>query len=327
LVVLIPLYLTSILAISRPKSSRAVPLFLVSLVPPLVPVVVKYLESPAHFLFNNLTFHLYREVDRSLGFMVENKLSVIAKLLVDPHLFVLIVLVIVGLRLHLRRQQLRKPLDFIATPAGMALSQMILVAGVYFLAHATMRQYAIQYIGFAVLFVGLSWDLILNWWHRQPQLRRRLVVATAAACWLVSLAAYTAVYIGGVREHVPPESTRLSEVRKITREVRRLTAPTDTIMSEWAIYPVLAQRPIVPMTEFQIAGFSFPLSHDEYLEYHLGDYEYVREQLDRRTARVMVIAGGVAPYFKAELERGYRPVMSSEGITVWERQPPSEPLD
>lgn len=138
-VVLLPLYLLSIIALNKGNMMNRLTLFAAGLIPPAIPTLIYIIKSPQHFFFDTFMFQLYRDPDKSAMAFILNKFTILARTVIDPHLLTIIMLAVISLILLIRQRQIVSFHDIVTKPEGMALGNLILIAGVYLLPHPILR--------------------------------------------------------------------------------------------------------------------------------------------------------------------------------------------
>lgn len=318
-IVLLPLYILSIIALHKENVIKRLTLFIAGLIPPAIPTLIHIINSPQHFFFDTFMFQIYRESDKSFGAFIANKFTVFLRTIVDPHLLTIIILAGISLVLLIKRRQIANLRDIVTKPEGMASANLILIAAVYLVPHPTIRHYFEQFIGFAIIVIGINLQYILdNLTALTGAVKRKAIIVSVSALYILSLIPYIVNGIWGVRtgDHM----RRQSEVRKITGRMLELAGPADTVFSEWPLYPFLTGQTILPSTEIIGSHWSFPIEHEQYMKYKLCDSTYLRETVSRRIPKLVVVLYKTMQYYADPLQDGYDLAYQSGAVTIYKRK-------
>jgi len=318
-IVLLPPYLLSVLYLSGNFRLKHLSAFVASLLPFAIPTFLKIIQSPGHFFIGNLFFQLNREVNQSLGFIITNRLNTFLRAILDPHLLIIFSLSLLSLYMLLKHKRISSLRDMVVKPEGMAVANLILIAGVYLLPHPVLRQYVSQYLAFGIIVIGFNLGNIIS--AAETRLKpylRRLVITIIASLYLVSIVPYIAIFIFGFRSM--EKRYVLSEVKKVTNEMLSLAKESDTILTEWSGYTFLTRQNNLPYTEVLGTEYKLPLSHDEYMKYRLCDNIYLKEQVERKTPNLVVTVYKPPEYYADVLEDNYDSVFQSDVVTIYKRK-------
>jgi hypothetical protein len=318
-IVLLPPYIISILLLSHDKRLKNLIIFCLSLIPFALPTFLKILESSGRFFYGNVTFQLYREADRSLGFAVSNRIMTYLKALVDPHLLIVFALIALSVVLLIRNRRISGLKDLLVRPEGMALMNMGLIAAVHLLPHPMSRQYIEQYLGFGIIITGFNITQFRQYLEAlfRP-IYRRMFISILAVIYLLSLIPYTAIFIFGTRKD--DRRYTLQEIRKVTDQMLALAGQSDTILSEWPGYLFLTRQTPLRYTEIIGSEYTLPLNHQEYMGYNLADRLYLRDQIEEKTPRLVVNVYKTPEYYAAALERSYEKAYQSDVVSIYKRK-------
>jgi len=317
-IVLLPLYIISILALSQGIRVRNVLIFLVSLMPFTGPTLIRIYDSSANFFYGNLMFHLYKDVDRSFVSIIGSKLEVLAKAVIDPQLLILMILAVFSIG-YLLRSGMKLPGDLVKTPKGMALMNFALIFGVYVLPHPMTRQYIEQYLGFAIIIIVLALPVLLRRLEERirPVYGKSLVTAVAAV-YVLGLIPYFVIFIFGVRAH--DNRYRISEIKKVTSEMLALGGEADTVLSEWPGYLFFTRQTPLRYTELVAHEYNLPLEHKEFLKHKLCDRTYLREKLGEKSPSLVVNVYDTPEYYADILELNYEKAYQSDVVSIYKRR-------
>lgn len=318
-VVLLPLYFLSAVYLSKGKRAKNLIAFTLSLIPFAIPTFLKILESADHFFYNNLMFQLYRESERSIGFVLSNRFMTYLKAALDPHLLIIFILTVVSLWLLFRQKRISFTRDLLVKPEGMAVMNLVLIAGVYLLPHPILRQYIDQYLAFAIIVSAFSFKYILTLLDSLRLNLKRAAMIVFAGLYVLSLIPYVAIFIYGIREY--DHRYRLSEVRKVTDTMQSLAQQSDTVLTEWTGYAFLTKQTPVRYTEIiSTEEYRLPLSHEEFMHYNLCDGIYLRNEVSRKSPKLVVTINQPAQYYAAALAENYDKTFQSDVVSIYKRK-------
>jgi hypothetical protein len=318
-VVLLPLYILSIIALHKENVIKRLALFIVGLIPPAIPTLIHIMKSPQHFFFDTFMFQLYRDPEKSLSAFISNKISVLARTIIDPHLLIIIILAVISFIFLFRQHKISSLKDMVSKPEGMASANLILIAGVYLLPHPILRHYFEQFIGFAIIVIGINLQYILEKLAiLVGTVKQKAIIIFVSALYILSIIPYIVNGIWGVRssDHL----RRQSEVRKITGKMLELAGPADTVFSEWPLYPALTGQPVLPYTEIIGSHWSFPIEHEQYMKYKLCDSTYLRDAVARQIPKLVVVLYKTMQYYADPLRDGYDLAYQSGAVTIYKRK-------
>jgi 4-amino-4-deoxy-L-arabinose transferase-like glycosyltransferase len=318
-VILLPLYIISIMVWHKEGTIKRLGLFIVGLIPPAIPTLIHIIKSPHHFFFDTFMFQLYRDPDKSPGAFLSNKLSVLMRTVIDPHLLIIIILTIISMVLLVRRKQIASFRDMVIKPEGMAVANLILIAAIYLVPHPTLRHYFEQFAGFAIIVIGMNLDYILERLRLMiGAAKQKTLIISISALYILSLIPYIVNGIWGVRSS--DHMRRQSEVRKITGKMLELAGPADTVFSEWPLYPFLTKQQTLPYTEIIGSHWAFPIEHEQYMKYKLCDSTYLRNAVTMKIPKLVVVLYKTMQYYADPLRDGYDLAYQSGAVSIYKRK-------
>jgi hypothetical protein len=111
----------------------------------------------------------------------------------------------------------------------------------------------------------------------------------------------------------------LPVLRKVISQVQNRSLASDTLLSEWAGYAALSQRPQLPGTEH--VGFYFPLDVDQsaYRRNHLVTNGDIVTALRQQRPKLVVIDYQVYPDWKTSLDSNYHLATTVGETLLYER--------
>lgn len=265
---------------SGPKEGRwkiALSILLPAIVISL-PTILLLVNDPARFYFNNLGFHFVRNPGVDLGASLVERVGAIAKFLLNPQIWVVIVGLIVAWK---ARTSARMAGIAGVNPFVLAALFGGVVAFVYLLPSPVHVQYFEQMIPFALIAAVPGFDSFFE----SPRgtlfgLTRRKVVKAFGVLYVLALLPFVVIYLGAIREDDKPYS--IKNMRSLTEFVQSYP-DHGPVLSEWAGVPVLADRPGLPGYEYIGFQYPLPLTWDKMRAYHLpvnGDLDSLLREED-----------------------------------------------
>ncbi len=318
-IVLLPLYIWSVWMLSENSRPKHLAILCASLIPLSVPSLIFLIKSAGSFIYDTFIFQIFRESDRSLGAILQNKISTVLKTVIDPHLLIILILTIISIRLLLRSKRIANIRDLAARPEGMALMNLTLIAIVYLLPHPILRYYVEQFLAFGIIVLAFGIEEIGKVLSRVAgPLQKRMLIGIIAALYVLSILPYVAVYVYGLRK--TDRRYLLAEVKKVTAQMLKFGVPGDTVLTEWAGYHFFTGQ--VPLPQTEILGFQFPLplDHDGYMKLKLCDNVYLKDRVSTKTPALVVTLNRPPDYYAAALHDGYDSVFYSETVTMFKRK-------
>lgn len=317
--VLLPLYLWSALSIVDTRKLRSLVIFFLSLIPFSIPTLVRFVNNPKSFIFDTFLFQIYREADKSLSNIMDNRVTTLLRTVLDPHLLILLSLTGLSIWFMLKARRIGANRQLLKSPEGICLMNLLLIAGIYFVPHPILRHYMEQFLAFAIILIGLNLEeFLLRLKELIRPLQRRVILAILAGAYVFSLVPYIAINIYGIRKD--DRRYLLSEVRKITSEMLRVGHVSDTVLSENAGYLFFTGQTPLPYTE--IIGFHWPLpiEHENYMKYKLCDSTYLKEEIIARVPNIVTIVNNPPSYYSRELYEGYNLAYQSDAVSIFTRK-------
>jgi len=273
-----------------------------------IPATQAMTLSLSFFLFNNLGFHLLKE--NPLGFfdMLALKLTVLGKLLIQPHY-----LIPLGLSLWsvFILSSGRRRGEYSAWQR-MVFHLALIVAGIlavfYFLPHPTLVQYYNQSLIFLII-------------ASLPALRRLYAKAAAwrtiiPALYLLFFLLYPGLYILNIGSRY--RDYKIDHVRRVVAFIKSHTLPEDVVLAEWVGYNIFSQRRQIQSDDYSGFQYVFSTNLVPYGRYRILTDEKVSQILARGEPRLVVIDNYVIPGWKTELEKKYRLLVQLDNTFIYE---------
>ncbi|MBN2226903.1 MAG: hypothetical protein JW763_06030 [candidate division Zixibacteria bacterium] len=319
-IVLVPLYVISLwLTVDRSRRGRMMGAMVLSVIPFAIPTAVKIITAADRFFFNTFIFQLHRADEHSWGYIFTNKALTVLKTVIDPHLLIIAVLTVLSVLIMRKNGRLHGIRDLVTTPEGMALMNLVLIAGIYFMPNPILRQYVEQFIAFGIIVAAFGFSSMRERLRAEATpFQRRAVLGIIAGLYFLSLIPYGGVYLIGMRPD--DKMYTLREVRRITSQMASLGEQSDTVLAEYAGYPFLTRQVPLPYTELVGFEYPLPLDHDGYMKYKLADYVYLRDQISKKIPRLVVTINRVPPAYADVLNEGYMFAYESGGVTIHTRR-------
>lgn len=265
-------------------------------------------------LYNNIGFHLTRDLPPTLSATLYDKLRTIGKLLIDPQVVVILALIVAAVWLgrHRRRRTdwLRRP-DLLCLLAGAALF------GAYLRAYPSLRQYLVQSLPLLIIFAAVGAPRVMEALKNKLQLRARRTLALALAVYVLGIIPYIAIYFVFVRGY--DQKSVQSRVDTVVQVITDNSAPSDTVLAESPIYPLLAQRQPLPLTEF--VGFQYYSLKldDSYRRFNLPDTVYLQRAVRYSRPQLVITDFEPDPGLAARLAGNYELIFSDDYANIYRR--------
>jgi len=318
-IILLPLYIISVVIISRQNRLKNTAVFMAALVPPSIPTLVQMLDSVSHFLYGNLFFQMYRSGDNSLSAIIGNRLDVLLSALSDPQLIIVLIMTLLAVLMILRRRSLAKVSDLFTKPQGMILMNLFLIWGIYLLPHPMSRQYIDQYLAFALLLFAVNFVEIKKYFGGFLTAHfMKNITAAVVVVYVLALIPYIAVFTFGIRDF--DKRFTLPSIRGITTAMADNALEADTILTEWPGYSFITKQ--VPLRYTEIIGHDFylPMTSEEYRKYNLCDESYLRGEVGKKTPKLVVNVIKTPEYYADVLENNYDLAYEAERVSIYKRR-------
>jgi hypothetical protein len=318
-IVLLPIYFISIYYLSDKTKFRNLLLLAVSLIPFAIPTFIYLINSPDHFFYGNFFFQLTRDVNRTLGDVLYNRIGMFFRAIIDPHLLIIFLLTIWSTVQIFKAKKLLSFKSFFVKPEGITLLNLTLIAFIYLLPHPAARQYIDNYMVFGLIIIGSQmnqlWSLLKdkfapNW--------RKLLIGGMASLYILSMIPYFVIFIAGVRDR--DKMYRLSEAKAVTDHMMSIAAKSDTVLTEWPGHSYLTGQTPLKNTEIIAYDFTLPITREEYKKYNLCDSTYLREEIEKKSPKLVVFPNRVQVYYAAALEENYNKTFQTEKVSVYKRK-------
>jgi len=318
-IILLPLYLISIWQQSSGFRTRNIFIFVLSMIPFAIPTMLKLINSYDHFMYGNLMFQLYREADRSLMAIFNNRILTYLKAMIDPHIFIIFALTLLSVYLLKKNGKLGLGRRVFVTPEGLALMNLLLIFLVHLLPHPISRQYIEQFLAFGIILVGFSFVDIKIW--IKSRLKKSFIrpaIYVLSVLYVLALIPYFVIFIGGVRSF--DRRYRIDEISAVTEKMKSLASVSDTILSEWPGYTFITRQPSLRYTEIIGAEYTMPLEHDEYLKYKMADRIYLNEKISQQTPELVVTVYDPPDYYAEALYNNYEIAFRSDVVSIYKKR-------
>ena len=253
---------------------------------------------PAEFWFGNVTFHALRREITGATAIVMQKLGVVTKWVLLPQHLLLWALVAIGCWRAGRR----------VWPAAACT---LVLAATYAAATPTYLEYMAQFVPFALLAgaPAIAWLL-----------RTRVVATCVVALYLVGLYPLLAPNESGTARGDKRDLWRRSNVDEIAAYIRDQSAPTDAVLSWWEGYPILSDRPGYVGVGFWESNMAKKLPAETARRFHVMQHAEIRELIQQRDPKMIVVADGNWDDLRSDIESGYTSAKRVNGIQVYARR-------
>lgn len=264
----------------------------------LTPCVILLLRDFDVFWFNNLGFHAVRKEISGLGPILAQKVDVLSKWTLLPQNFVLWGLALGGCW---KAPRLALPPLIV----GMSL------AAVYLYATPTYLEYLIQIVPFLLLAALPLWTVLRS---------RRVVLALVASVYAVGLLLSLRPVAQAPERQRKLQLWNLDRVEAVSHFLRSNSEPGDRILSWWEGYPWLANRDGYRGVGFWESNVGKKLPPADRGRYHVLGRDELRELIDSRDPRLIVVAEGVWPELRPTIEASYERRFRLGAVEVFGRR-------
>ena len=186
----------------------------------------------------------------------------------------------------------------------------LLIAVIYLLPQPVLMQYFQQILPYLIL-AGLPAVAVMLELQRLRVFRK-----LGAVIYVLGIIPFVIVFISTPR----PADERLTwrNVNSVVAEIESRSMPGDTILAEWAGYPVLAGRS--QLAGGECFGFQFPLSLStaEYHHHHLLTNEAAVVALATGRPRLVIIDGRPDSSWLPTLSSRYKLAITTETTRIYE---------
>lgn len=296
LAVLLVLLLWSLRSGSRQAAAFAVGAAIV-----MLPLVVIAARDPGAFWFNNVGFHELRREMVGLGPVLAQKTGVLLKWVAVPQNTILWCLALVGWWRGSARE-------------ACALLCAAALGALYLYATPTYLEYMVQLMPLLLIAAAPAVVGLLD--------RRRFAVAVAAV-YLVSLGVSLRPATAGSPRAMKNELWRLDTVETVADYLRQHSQPSDTVLSWWEGYPVLAGRPGLTEVGFWHSNIAKKLPEEQRERYRVAAESDVRELIEAGVARLIVVPEGQWKALRLAIDAGYERLEAFGRIEIFTRRRPA----
>jgi hypothetical protein len=305
---LVPVYLYFILKSAKhPEQSSAKTLLfmLAGLIVPSIPALVLFLKAPGNFWFDNVIFHIYREPITPFSALVIHKVTVFGKFLALPQTILLLGALFGGWYL-LKHRVVDNSIMY-----RRALLLAVLICVIYLIPTPVHLQYFQEAMPYLII-AALPVFVLINRTEGLKALRR-------SATLLYAVGAIPFVWLFIVSPLPRNARFELPQLRSVVAEVKARSLSNDTLLSEWAGYAALSQRPQLPGSEH--VGFYFPLAveREVYGRNHLLTNDDFVKALRQKRPKLVVVDYKVYPEWQGALDSNYRLASTIGETMLYER--------
>jgi len=317
--ILLPLYIISVIYLSENNKARNLVVMILSLIPLSLPNLIKIFQSLEQFYYGNVFFQLTRDINRSLFDIIYNRIYTYSRVLIDPHLLIICFLAVTAIIIFFGYKKITGVKALFITAEGMIVMNLLLIGLVFLLPHPMARRYVDNYLMFGIIAAVLGLPYVMTWLNEKvkPEVRKFLVYG-AVAVYILSLIPYFGIFIFGARDR--DRMFRISSVREVTDHIMSISTEKDTVLSEWAGFVFLTGQQPIRYTEIVGYDLGIPLEHEQFIKYNLCDNEYLKEQVQNKTARVAVFQNRPPEYFAALMEENYDRTFETDVVMVYRRK-------
>ncbi len=268
-----------------------------------MPTLRLWFYDPERFYFNNLGFHLIRDVESPSGPVVLSKLKTIAKMLINPQLLATMILFVAAVWNLLTR---RSGFRFIAA----SVVATILVV-VYLIPAPIHQQYFVQ----AIPFVLLGSVPVVE--RLKPFIMRRWRIGIIAAIYLLGVIPYIVIFIGGARPF--DNHSMLSTIREVGRFIKDSSA-TAPVLADLPGLALAGGRDVVDRTEFVGYAYPLPFPAEDVARYHLATPDYLNRIMALQIPEYIIVLDTPATYMQAACDSFYVLVEEIDRYRIYGRK-------
>ncbi|GEM_PF-2140175 len=317
--VLLPAYVLSVYYLSQEHRRRNFWIMILSMIPLSLPNALVIANSFEKFYYGNVIFQMTRDINRSLGDIVMNRLVTLYRVLIDPHLLIIFTLAVVSVIFLFRKKKIVRLKDLFIKAEGMAVLNLALIAIVFTIPHPMARRYVDNYLMFAIIVGAFSIQFLSEWFKEKVKPATvKIMIGGATALYVVSLVPYFAIFLFGMRGH--DQIFRITNVREVTDHMLAVASETDTVFSGWAGYTFITGQTPLRYTEIVGYDLGIPLSHEEYLKCNLCDGIYLKDQVAQKIPNLVVLQNSEQPYYADLMAENYDRTYKSDVAAVYKRK-------
>ncbi len=307
-VVLLPIYVYSlVLSARRAKvgNLQAFKYAALGLLIPTLPAFYLFVSAPNEFLFNNLGFHLEREPIEPLSALLLHKATVFGKFLALPQTILLLGAAAASYFLikyrHVASWKIQKPAALFA----------VVITFAYLMPTPVHMQYFQQATPYLILLALPCAAFVLEHDRLRPMLR------SAAVLYIVGIVPFVYLFIAAPREQ--DQRFAWPQLQQVVDAIKDNSTTEDSLLSEWAGYSALSERPQIAGSEH--VGFHFPLelTEAEYSRHHLLTNAAIVAALSAQRPHLVVIDYQVYPEWEEALAANYRLIDQHDRTFIYKR--------
>lgn len=284
-----------------------------------IPMLVILARDSRRFIFDNFGYHLIRVPFDGYGAIVLQKLTTLARLLLNPQTIVLGVIVgtVVVLWWKNGRQDRRTLRAVLTTPRGLAGAVAVTIVIMALVPNPVHQQYFVQAVPFLLLACPAGAEYyVSSSARRRTGFFQRGWMPVFIGVYILGFFAYAAIFVGAVRAQ--DSHCTLSRVTQIGDYLRNIPGD-DRIYAEHPIYAIAADKRIIPGTEFLGIVYRISLSDDDKRYYHLPLAADLWDMLERREASALVVLNYPEPVLADAVDANYHLDYTVDRIKVYRR--------
>lgn len=305
---LLPIYIYAlVLSARRAKVGivQALKNALLGILIPTLPAIYLFVSAPSEFLFNNLGFHLQREPIEPFTALLLHKATVFGKFLALPQTILLLGAAMASFILikyrHIAKMVTQKPAAMFA----------VVITVMYLIPTPVHMQYFQQATPYLILLALPCAKFVLQHDRLKPMLR------SAAVLYLVGIVPFAYLFIVAPREQ--DQRFAWPQLESVVDAIKNNSTAEDSLLSEWAGYSALSQRPQLSGSEH--IGFYFPLklTDEEYSNFHLLTNTTIVSALSAQRPHLVIIDYKVYPEWEDALAANYRLIDQHDQTFIYMR--------
>ncbi len=306
--VLLPTYLYALVLSARRARAgnfQALKFALPGLLIPTLPAIYLFALSPSEFLFNNLGFHLQREPIEPFSALLLHKVTVFGKFLALPQTILLLGAAAASYFLikyrHVANWKIQKPAALFAAVITIA----------YLIPTPVHMQYFQQATPYLILLALPCAAFVVE------NARLRPILRSAGVLYIVGIIPFVYLFIVAPRDQ--DQRFAWPQLESVVDVIKNNSTAEDSLLSEWAGYSALSERPQISGSEH--VGFHFPLqlSEVEYSSHHLLTNDAIVAALSAQRPHLVVIDYKVYPEWEEALAANYRLIDQHDRTFIYKR--------
>ncbi len=313
------LFLLRALYLSRKNKVLTAAAYIIPSAVITIPTVIILVADVKRFLFNNLGFHFMRHPGSVFLQTLLDRFYILVRTVLDPQVLIILLLLGVAFIHVFLKGRAERPVHSLASISGFALATAVLISLVYLLPYPVHPQYFVQALPFALLAIPAGLKRYIGDQRSENSRRRNMRILLAVlTVYLIGLAPYIAIFIGGVRQI--DGYMAVANIRKVSEAVKA-DEPSGPILFELPIFEVLTEKKGFDGTEYIGWEYPLPLTNEEKKFYRLATYDYLDSILSEKRASHYVVINNPPMELAAATEANYELMDTIDRFKIYRRRP------